>query len=48
MNADEASMPEMRSLSAAEIGQTSGGALWLLPIVIATAVTTYLASQKKQ
>jgi hypothetical protein len=42
-----ASTPEMRSLTGAEIDQTTGGALWLLPIVIATAVTTYLASQKK-
>jgi hypothetical protein len=37
----------MRSLTATEIDQTAGGALWLLPIVIATAVTTFLASQKK-
>lgn len=46
-NSNGASTPEMRSLTVTEIDQTSGGALWLLPIVIATAVTTYLASQKK-
>jgi hypothetical protein len=48
MKPNEASMTEMRSLTASEIDQTSGGVVWILPIVLAAAVVTYLASQKKQ
>ena len=44
---NEAAMPEMRSLTATEIDQTSGGVIWILPVVITAAVAAYLASQKK-
>jgi hypothetical protein len=45
---NDASMPEMRSLTATEIDQTAGGVIWIPPLVIAAATMLFLHQQRKQ
>jgi hypothetical protein len=38
---------ELRQLDGAEVDDVSGGALWLVPLIMTVALATYLASQRK-
>jgi hypothetical protein len=48
INHNDTSLPEMRSLTATEIDQTSGGVIWIPPLVIAAATMLFLHQQRKQ
>ncbi len=39
---------QMRPLNDTEIDHVNGGVIWMVPVVMAIALATYLASQKAQ
>ena len=45
---EKAFSSQMRPLNDTEIDGVNGGVVWMVPLVIAIAVATYLASQKAQ